>query len=198
MVAFMASEPARRRATYQDLLDAPAEFRAHLVDGALHLMPRPTWRHQRVASSLGGDLEYPFGRGRGGPGGWLLLSEPELHLGEDVFVPDWVGWRRERLPELPSTSYIEVVPDWVCEILSPSTMRFDRVTKLPCYARAGVKHAWLIDPEAHTLEVFRLESGRWVLIASHSEAERVRAEPFDAIENALAELWADPPSTPAG
>jgi Uma2 family endonuclease len=162
------------------------------VDGALHLMPRPTWRHQRVATGLGGDLEYPFQRGRGGPGGWLLLAEPELHLGEDVFVPDLVGYRRERMAAPPPTPYLELATDWICEILSPATMRFDRVVKLPKYAQAGVKHAWLIDPEAHTLEVFRLEGGRWTLIASHAESERVRAEPFDAIEIALAELWADP------
>ena len=128
------------------------------------------------------------GRGDGGPGGWWM-DEPELHLGEDVLVPDLAGWRRERMPELPAAGYFEPPPDWVCEVISPSTARTDRVGKVPVYARAGVIHLWLIDPLARTLEVCRLEQGRWVLLATHADDERVRAEPFETVELELARLW---------
>jgi Uma2 family endonuclease len=119
------------------------------------------------------------------------VPEPEVHLAADILVPDWAGWRRERMNAIPKGAYFELAPDWVCEILSPSTARIDRVRKLPVYAREGVKHAWLIDPRARTLEVFRLEAGRWLLLATHAEDEVVRIEPFDAIEFNLATLWAD-------
>ncbi len=188
------AEPPQKRATYQDVLDAPPDKVAQVIDGVLYLQPRPVFAHQTIAGGIGAELELPFRRGRGGPGGWLLVPEPEVHFGADVLVPDWAGWRRERLSAV-SGSYVDIAPDWVCEILSPSTARIDRVRKLPVYAREGVKHAWLIDPRARTLEVFRLEGGRWLLLATHAEDELVRIEPFDAIEFNLATLWADmPPS----
>jgi Uma2 family endonuclease len=137
-----------------------------------------------------------FSRGRGGPGGWRIVVEPELHLGRHVVVPDLAGWRRERLPALPSEPYFTLPPDWVCEVLSPSTTRFDRVRKLPIYAEHAVGYAWLVDANARTLEVFRLEGSRWILVATHGDDEVVRAEPFDAVEIELAALWDDGSTAP--
>jgi len=139
----------------------------------------------------------PFDRGNGGPGGWVILDEPELHFpdptepGEiDAVAPDLAGWRVARMPELPETAYFTLAPDWICEVLSPSTADFDRGEKMPLYAREGVQHAWLVDPLARTLEVFTLGAdGRWVPAGLHRDAARVRAEPFDAIELELGVLW---------
>ncbi len=135
-------------------------------------------------------LGGPFDLGEGGPGGWLLLDEPELHLGQDVLVPDLAGWRRERLPVLPKGAAFNLAPDWACEVLSPSTSRLDRKVKVPVYAREGVGHLWLVDPEARTLEVLRLGEGRYVQLGVHEGAVRVRAAPFEALELDLARLWA--------
>jgi Uma2 family endonuclease len=140
---------------------------------------------------LGVDLGGPFDRGRGGPGGWWILDEPELHPDCDVLVPDLAGWCRERLTRLPDEAFFSLAPDWICEVVSASTSAIDRVKKLRVYARESVRHAWLIDPLARTLEVFRLEDGRWTLMTAASGAEVLRVEPFDAIEFDLALLWAD-------
>ena len=139
---------------------------------------------------LGGDLVGPFDHGRGGPGGWWILDEPELHLGRNVLVPDWAGWRRSRMPSLPDTAYFPLAPDWVCEIISPSSASLDRVKKLTIYAREQVAHAWLVDPDARTLEVLGLDAGRWTILATHEGSEIVRAEPFAEVELELASLWA--------
>lgn len=188
----MAADPAHRRATYQDALDAPENMVAEIVDGELILNPRPAKPHAAATSALGEELGPPFKRGRGGPGGWIILDGPELHLGGDVLVPDLAGWRRERMPvmtdELP---YFELAPDWVAEVLSDRTRKLDRRDKLPRYAKAGVKHAWFVDPIARTLEVMRLEGDHYLLVGTYADAERLRAEPFDAIELDLAVLWAD-------
>ena len=138
-------------------------------------------------------MHGPFDRGRSGPGGWRILSEPELHLGADILVPDVAGWRRERMPRLPEEAYFPLAPNWICEVVSPSTARMDRVKKLPIYAREGVSHAWLIDPIARTLEVLRLEGGRWMILSTWSGLTVVRAEPFDAIDLDLSLLWEDVP-----
>jgi Uma2 family endonuclease len=193
----MPPATARRRATYDDVLAAPPNMVAELLAGELHLQPRPTMRHALAASALGEELGPPFKRGKGGPGGWIILDEPELHLGDDVLVPDLAGWRRTTIAALPDAGYTETRPDWVCEVLSPSTEKTDRVLKLPAYAAAGVGHAWLVNPKLRTLEVLRLHEGKWVVVATHRDDEVVRAEPFDAIELALAILWADvEPSSP--
>src|SRR5215469_10818667 len=181
----------RRRATYQDVLDAPEHEVAEIVNGELHLSPRPGGPATAVASTLGEELGPPFKRGRGGPGGWILLDEPELHFGPHVLVPDLAGWRRERLPAVPDAPYFTLAPDWICEVLSPSTARLDKSEKLPVYGEHGVQHAWLVDPTSRTLDVFRFESARWTLRSSHGDSDRVRAEPFDAIELDLSVLWAD-------
>jgi len=182
---------SRRRATYQDVLDAPENMIAQLIDGELVLMPRPALRHAAAASILGEELGPPFKRSKGGPGGWILLDEPELHLAEDILVPDLAGWRRERMSAVPDEPYTTIAPDWVCEVLSPSTAKLDRARKLPIYAREQVAHVWLVDPAARTLEMLRREGARWLLVGVWSDDARLRGEPFDAIELELGALWAD-------
>ena len=177
------------RATYQDVLDAPAHLVAEIIDGTLHTHPRPAPAHTLASSALGNDLGNPFQFGRGGPGGWWILDEPELHLGEDVLVPDLAGWRRERMPELPDTAYFTLAPDWVCEMLSSSTRKVDLHEKRPIYAREGVVHLWLIDPTDRTLEAFELRDGQWLLIASAKDDDPVNIRPFHAITFSLGDLW---------
>jgi Uma2 family endonuclease len=136
-------------------------------------------------------LSGPFGFGRGGgPGGWIILLEPELHIVGQVMVPDLAGWRRERMPVMPETAFVELAPDWACEVISPATGALDRAKKVPHYARAGVRHLWLIDPTPKTLEIFRSDGEAWRLLATHAGDVKVRAEPFDAIELDLSVLWA--------
>ena len=182
--------PRKKPATYQDLLAVPDILVAEIIDGELITRPRPAVPHANAASSLGGMLFNPYRRGIGGPGGWIILDEPELHLGDDVVVPDLAGWRRERFvsPEGGGVG-IKVSPDWVCEILSPSTARIDRARKLPIYARESIPHVWLIDPVARTLEVFRLSGGKWTLVATFEGDATVKPEPFDAVELDLGALW---------
>ena len=180
---------ARKPATYDDLLQVADHLVAEILDGELHTTPRPALRHARVATVLGADLGNAFDRGRGGPGGWLLLDEPELHLQHDVVVPDLAGWTRTRLPAVPDAPYLTLAPDWVCEVISPSTERIDRAAKLAIYAREQVAHAWLINPATETLEVLALASDRWTLLATHAGPSVVRAEPFDAVELDLSALW---------
>lgn len=187
----MSSAPARRKPSYQDILDAPAHAMAQIVAGSLHVHPRPAGPHAAVASALGEELGPPFKRGRGGPGGWILLDEPELHLGEDILVPDLAGWRRERMAAVPDEPFFTLSPDWVCEVLSPSTAKLDRADKLPIYARESGSFAWLVDPLARTLEVLRREGDRWLLLGTFRDDARVHAHPFDAIELDLSVLWAD-------
>ncbi|XXY52751.1 Uma2 family endonuclease [Sorangium sp. So ce269] len=187
-----------RRATYADLEAVPPHKVAELVRGTLHVFPRPAPKHARASSGLGAELTGPFDHGKGGPGGWWILDEPELHFPDpdapvevEALVPDLASWRRERMPELPETAYFALAPDWICEVLSPSTASFDRDEKMPVYAREGVRCAWLVDPIARTLEVYVLgQDRRWGLAATHRDAAHVRVEPFDAIELDLSVLWA--------
>ena len=180
---------ARHRATYDDLLAVPDHLVAEILEGDLHTSPRPAPRHAQATTGLTGDLFGPFDRGRGGPGGWRILVEPELHLADDVVVPDLAGWRRTRLNELPAEAFFTLAPDWVCETLSPSTERIDRGKKLAIYAREGVAHLWLLNPIAETLEAYRLEHGRWLLLVTHAGDVAARVEPFDAVELELWRLW---------
>jgi Uma2 family endonuclease len=183
--------PFDRPATYEDLEKLPPNMVAEIVDGELWASPRPAPRHAIAFSRLSNRLGPPFDEGRGGPGGWLILGEPELHLGAHVVVPDLAGWRRARFPGIPDTAYFTAVPDWVCEVISPSTATLDRAKKLRIYAGARVPHAWIVDPLARTLEVMRLENGRWSIVATHDRDEAVRAEPFEALELDLQALWGD-------
>lgn len=170
-------------ATYQDILDAPPNKVAELLSGELHLSPRPAVRHSRASSRIGSALD-PFDDGLGpdDPGGWVILDEPELHLDRDVLVPDLAGWRRERMPEIPDSSSIELAPDWVCEVASPSTQRADRLLKMPIYLRAGVPWLWIVDPLTELVEVYQGDGARWVVAATAVGAGAVRLPPFDALE----------------
>jgi Uma2 family endonuclease len=162
---------------------------AEIVDGELYASPRPGKPHARASTMLGGVLAVRFDGGDGGPGGWWIIDEPELHLGNDVLVPDIAGWRRERVPAYPDAGRCEIAPDWICEIVSPRTAALDRVRKLPRYASYGVQYAWIVDPEARSLEVYRERDGRFALENAFEGDARVRAEPFDAIELDLSSIW---------
>lgn len=187
---------AKRRATYDDVLAAPPNVVAEIVYGVLESHPRPAPRHSRSSARLTTRLGAPYEDGLGGPGGWIFMIEPELHFGEHVVVPDLAGWRAERLPSLPETPYLTLPPDWVCEIVSPSTVRLDRGPKRRVYAEAGVGHFWLLDPIERYLEAFALVSGRWLLLATIGAGEEVRVPPFDAVGFPLDDLFPFPPSTP--
>jgi Uma2 family endonuclease len=179
-------------ATYADIEALPANMVGEIVAGVLYAHPRPASRHARAATAVSEELGPPFNRSRGGPGGWIILYEPELHLGAgpDVVVPDHAGWRRARMPELPDTAFFTLAPDWVCEVLSPSTTTVDRIVKLPVYLRERVSYVWFVDPLAKTLEVLRLDGPTYRIVNAFGGDAPVRAEPFDAIELELAALWA--------
>jgi Uma2 family endonuclease len=184
------AKPPKRPATYEDLLKVPDHKVAEILDGELHVSPRPASPHAYATSRLLGRLD-DFDVGSNGPGGWQILGEPELHLGPDVLVPDLAGWRAERMPRVPAVPFFTLAPDWVCEVISPSTERIDRLKKLRIYAREGIGHAWLIDPIARTLEIRRLEVGEWVLTAVHRDNDVINPEPFDALPLPLVRLWGD-------
>jgi Uma2 family endonuclease len=184
--------PLKRPASYEDIRALPEHLVGELIDDELFVSPRPRARHARAASALGMELGGPFDRGRNGPGGWWILDEPELHLGRAVLVPDLAGWRRERMPEMPDVPFFTLEPDWVCEVLSPSTAKLDLQLKLPKYGSAGVAHAWIIDPVLRTLEVFRRVGAAWQLEDAFADGETVRATPFDAVPLELAALWLPP------
>jgi Uma2 family endonuclease len=183
--------PARRRATYDDVLAAPAYVVAEVIGGTLYTQARPRSRHARSATRLSNVLGDPFDRGLRGPGGWVILYEPELHLGPapDIVAPDLAAWRRERMPELPDVAFFTLAPDWVCEVLSPGTADLDRAEKVPLYARERVAHVWLVDPVLKTLEVLRLDGETYRLVTTVRGDARVHAEPFDALELELSLLW---------
>jgi Uma2 family endonuclease len=179
---------------YEAYARVPPHQHAEIVRATLYVMSRPAPRHANAASVLGAELGGPFQRGRGGPGGWWILDGPELHLvPKEPVVPDLAGWRVERMPELPETAYFTPVPDWVCEVLSRSTEKLDRDEKLPLYSEHGIRHVWLLDPIAKSLEVYTLaEAGHWREVRTHRGDGPVRAEPFDVIELDLTALWSPP------
>ncbi len=186
----LMGHPARKPATYAELEALPEHLVGEIVDGELYANPRPAIPHARATSRLGARLGRAFDDDDGdGPGGWILLDEPELHFGADVVVPDVAGWRRARMPELPTTAFLTLAPDWVCETLSTSTEALDRGRKRRVYGREGVGDLWFINPTVKTLEVHRLDGETYRVIATHSGEDVVRAEPFDAIELPLGRLW---------
>ncbi|MBX3224385.1 MAG: Uma2 family endonuclease [Labilithrix sp.] len=184
------AQPARKPATYEDLRAVPSNRVGELLHGIVYSFPRPAMPHAIASAALGEELGPPFKRGKGGPGGWLTVDEPELHLVSDVLVPDLAGWRRERLPATLDVAAMDVAPDWVCEVLSPSTESIDRADKASIYLREQVRHMWFVDPIAKTLEVFRLDGETYRMVHVWRDDAVVRAEPFDAIELELAVLWA--------
>ncbi len=183
------SAPAPRFASFADLLKLPDNVVGEIVGGQLVTSPRPGPAHAFAATGLTISIGSPFHFGNGGPGGWLILAEPELHLGKEILVPDLAGWRVERMPAHPTESYFELPPDWICEILSPSTARFDRVEKMPVYAQYRVPYLWLIDPIARTLEAYALDNDRWILLGAHGGDQIVSVVPFDAVGIELGRLW---------
>ncbi len=188
---------SKRHATYEDILALPDNVVGELVAGDLLVSPRPSGPHAVASSNLGIEIGGPFAKGRGGPGGWWIIDEPELHLRADVLVPDLAGWLREELPRVPNDHRFTVAPRWICEVLSPSTARYDRIAKLDAYQAAGVAYAWIVDPLERTLEVFRNAGSAWLRVQAFAEAHghaSVRAEPFDAVAIDLAGLWV--PSEP--
>ena len=178
-------------ATYADIEALPDNMVGQILYGSLHAHPRLNPRHARSATRLASEIDAPFDRGTSGPGGWIILIEPEVHLGPHIVVPDLAGWRRERMPILPDAAYFELPPDWVCEILSPSTARIDRTDKLTIYAEYGVCHVWLVDPDLRTLEAFALTDGKWLLTATLKDDDKVSVAPFEAHTFQLDVLWAD-------
>jgi Uma2 family endonuclease len=176
---------------YAELEALPEGQVGEIIAGRLYAQPRPAAPHALAGSSLGADIHGAFQRGRGGPGGWWIIDEPELHFVRDteVLVPDIAGWQRERMPRMPKDHRFEVVPDWVCEILSPSTARKDRILKMPVYARFAVAYLWLLDPVARTLETFALDNGRWVVTGQFKDEDIVTVPPFEALKLELASLW---------
>ena len=178
-----------RKATYQEVLDAPPHMVAEVLAGTLHAQPRPAMRHARASSCIAAKISPAFDFGDGGPGGWWIVFEPELHLGDDIVVPDLAGWKRETMPEYPDAAYCTIAHDWACEVLSPSTRRIDLTEKRAIYAREGVSHLWFVDPDARTLESFALRDGQWVLLATLADDAPVALPPFDAISFPLDALW---------
>jgi Uma2 family endonuclease len=184
------AELARKMVTYEDLYSIPENTTGQIIDGELIVNPRPSRKHVHTASALGGEVMPPYHFGRsGGPGGWVILDEPEIKLGQNIVVPDLAGWKRERFPATEETNWISIPPDWVCEVLSPSTLRVDKIRKMPIYAQNGVQYFWLIDPLAKTLDIYRLESGRWAVAGFFFDDDKVRAEPFQELEIELSNLW---------
>jgi Uma2 family endonuclease len=188
------ADRAKRPATYADLEAVPPHLVAEIIDGELITHPRPMPRHGFATNALSYEITGPFQKGIGGPGGWVFSDEPELHLHGHVIVPDMAGWRRERMPFVPPTAYLDIAPDWVCEVLSASTEAHDRTSKRRIYADEGVGYLWLVDPRFQLLEAFVLTEGQWLLAGTWRSDDLVRAPPFDAIAFSLADLWPlDPP-----
>lgn len=183
-------EAAKRIATYNDLLAVPAHLLAEIVDGELYTQSRPAMLEAATATALSAWSHTRFHSGENGPGGWWIVHEPEVHLGADICVPDIAGWRKSRMPRYPKTAFVSVPPDWICEVLSPSTEAFDRAMKMTVYAREGVNYAWLVNPLERLLEAYELGNKLWVRIAVHVHSECVRVRPFEEVELNLASLWA--------
>ncbi len=189
---------AARPATRADLDRLPENIVGEIIDGVLYTSPRPRPRHSFIEVRIGAALDESFQRRRGGPGGWWILIEPGLEIGGAAeVVPDLAGWRVQRLPQLPAESAITVVPDWVCEILSPSTHSHDQLVKRRFYARVGVEYLWFIDPDARTLSVCQLRDAHWVELGVYGQNERIRAEPFAAVELDMSDWWMPEGAPPA-
>ena len=177
------AEAAHLETLYDAIRGLPEGVVGEIIDGQLYAHPRPAAIHAEVELRLGGNLKGLFDPGGNGPGGWRILAEPEVHFQRDheILVPDLAGWRRERLPKLPGDQRFEVVPDWVCEILSPSTASRDREVKMPVYARYGVAHAWLVDPRIRSVEAYAREGASWTHLATAAGDQPIALPPFEAV-----------------
>jgi Uma2 family endonuclease len=184
-------QQACKQTLYDRLLALPEGLTGEILNGQLHTQPRPAGPHARAETELSIDIGSAYGRGRGGPGGWWIIVEPEIHfvIDQEITVPDLAGWRKARMPQLPQDHRFGVVPDWVCEILSPSSASRDREIKLPIYAHYGVAYAWLVDPVRRSLEAYALAQGEWRLLSEASDTDRVAVAPFAALELDLSNLW---------
>lgn len=184
------TDPARKIPTVDDLDALPPGVKGEIIEGVLYTMTRPRGPHQRTTRLVGSDVGGPFDQGKGGPGGWWILPEPGIELpNTPEIAPDVAGWRRDRLPQLPADTAIRVVPDWVCEVLSPTTRRHDLLVKKPYYAKVGVPYHWLIDLEARTVTAYRLQAGLWVEIGVFGDEHDARIEPFDEVTLDVASWW---------
>jgi Uma2 family endonuclease len=189
------TKPSPKAPTLADLDALPPGIVGEIIEGVLYTMTKPRARHQRTTTRIGADVGDPFDMGRGGPGGWWILAEPGIELPSTPEIsPDVAGWRRERMPELPVDEPIRVVPDWVCEILSPTTRRHDMLRKLPYYAKVGVAFLWLVDIDARVLTAHRLESSGWHIIGTYSDETEVRIAPFDAVPLNVTDWWPPAPA----
>jgi hypothetical protein len=176
-------------ATYADIEALPPHVTGEILFGVLHAQPRPASPHTAAASSLGMVLGPPFQFGNGGPGGWVLIAEPELHLGPHVVVPDFAGWRKDRLVGKTDGPWIDVPPDWACEVLSVSTRAWDKRDKMRIYATYNVPFLWHLDPVTRFLEVFRRQDQNWLLIETYAAGDVVTAPPFETLSFTLNDLW---------
>lgn len=184
-------QPAPQPTLYELLEALPEGLTGEILNGQLHTQPRPSWAHGRASDRLNRSIGRSFDDALDGPGGWWIVAEPEVHFVRDraVAVPDLAGWRRQRMPNPPEGHRVEVVPDWICEIMSPSTASKDREIKMPLYAHYGVQYAWLVDPKARTLEAYQLEGGAWREIGRFTGADQVAVPPFEALTLDLSGLW---------
>lgn len=179
-----------RPATMEDLDRLPRTWRGEIIHDTLYAFPRPRAPHQRAGGGILMDLRDPFDRGRGGPGGWWILIEPGIEVpAAKEFSPDVAGWRKERMPALPRTGPIRVAPDWVCEVLSPSTRGYDLVVKRRFYAEIGVQYLWYVEPLARAITASKLMGGQWMEIGAWGKGEKARIEPFEAVELDLSGWW---------
>ena len=176
-------------ATYADIEALPSHVVGEILFGSLRTQPRPAFPHIGAASGLGMMLGGPFQMGRGGPGGWIIYDEPELHLGPHVVVPDLAGWRKERLAGTQAAKWIDIAPDWVCEVLSDSTRGFDKRDKMRIYATFQITYLWHLDPVSRFLEVFTRQENNWLLVGTYVGSDTVAAPPFDSNPFLLNELW---------
>ena len=186
------SAGATRLATYQDLLDLPEDTHAEVLSGTIVTTPSPLPKHAKVQGALRSFIGKPYDDddGFGGPGGWWIFPEVDVQLGpHDVVRPDLAGWRRKRLADPAETRPILIPPDWVCEVLSPSTATRDRVDKSQLYAAHGVAFYWLVDPDSRTLETFRLSDGHWTLSGTFHDGHVARIPPFEEVELHIGRLF---------
>lgn len=183
------TKTVNKQASYQDIIDLPENMVGEIIHGRLEMRPKSATRYALASSSLSAELVSSFQQGQDGAGGWWIIDEPVCHLDSHVLVPDLVGWRRQRMPALPKTACFKTPPDWICEILSPTTTRIDRIVKMPIYAELGINYLWLIDPVLRTLEAYELHDGHWLLTGAHADNESIAIAPFAEHTFSLTDLW---------